>query len=137
MIEVFLCRFFWIEIFPTLFWGLVVCGTIIGSLCIICPLIKYHIDSRAIILDKQHQFEKDMKADAFEREKEWYFIKKVDQPFEEELKKYKEELTELKKKEEELNKGTDSLKNDKEQFEKEILMAKIKAYEEIIKTINK
>lgn len=81
--------------------------------------------------------ERKMKADAFEREKEWYFIKKVDQPFEEELKKYKEELTELKKKEEELNKGTDSLKNDKEQFEKEILMAKIKAYEEIIKTINK
>lgn len=133
MIEVFLCRFFWVEIFPTLFWGLIVCGTIIGSLYIICPLIKYHIDSKTTILDKQHQFEKEMKTDAFEREKKWYFIKKVDQPFEEELKKYKEELTELKKKE----KDSESLKKDKEQFEKEILTAKIKAYEEIIKTINK
>lgn len=133
MIEVFLCRFFWVEIFPTLFWGLIVCGTIIGSLCIICPLIKYHIDSKTTILDKQRQFEKEMRTDAFEREKEWYFIKKVGHPFEEELKKYKEELTELKKK----GKDSESLKKDKEQFEKEILTAKIKAYEEIIKTINK
>lgn len=98
MIEVFLCRFFWIEIFPTLFWGLVVSGTIIGSLCIICPLIKYHINSRTTILDKQHQFEEKMKADAFDREKEWRDLKKSKEEIEKELNKQIKELKEEKDK---------------------------------------
>lgn len=98
MIEVFLCRFFWIEIFPTLFWGLVVSGTIIGSLCIICPLIKYHINSRTTILDKQHQFEEKMKADAFDREKEWRDLEKSKEEIEKELNKQIKELKEEKDK---------------------------------------
>ena len=98
MIEVFLCRFFWIEIFPTLFWGLVVSGTIIGSLCIICPLIKYHINSRTTILDKQHQFEEKMKADAFDREKEWRDHEKSKEEIEKELNKQIKELKEEKDK---------------------------------------
>lgn len=98
MIEVFLCRFFWIEIFPTLFWGLVVSGTIIGSLCIICPLIKYHINSRTTILDKQHQFEEKMKADAFDREKEWADLLELKASTDDALKEKMDDLNKEKKK---------------------------------------
>ena len=83
--------------------------------------------------------ERKMKAEAFDREKMWYFIKEANMSpkIEEDLKKCQEELTELKKKEKELDEGTESLKMEKLQFDKNILETKIKAYEEIIKTINK
>lgn len=88
---------------------------------------------------RQLKHERQMKADAHDREMDWYFIKKPERPLEteKELKKCKEKLEELQKKEKELNNGTESLKQEREQFEKEVLKTKIKTYEDIIKTLNK
>lgn len=90
--------------------------------------------------------DRQMKADAYEREKAWYFIKRTEKPidaekqlleFKKELDECKKEFEELQKKDSELTEETESLKKEKEQFELEILKTKIKTYEEIIKTINK
>ena len=88
----------------------------------------------------QLKHERRMKADAFEREKEWFFIKKTGLPLnelEKELKECKQKLEELQTKEKALNEGTESLQKEKEEFDKKVLNTKIKVYEEIFKTINK
>lgn len=96
---------------------------------------------------RQLNHERQMKADAFEREKQWYFIKKTGLPLDElekELKDNKEKLDKLQKQQEGLNKGTEALNKEKEalnkekeEFEKKILNTKIQVYEEIIKSFNK
>lgn len=80
-----------------------------------------------------------MKADAFEREKEWYFIKRTEKPIdaEKKLSECQTQLDEFKKKEKELNDGTKSLNKEKEEFDKKVLKTKIEIYEEIITKINK
>ena len=88
----------------------------------------------------QLKHERRMKADALEREKEWFFIKKTGLPLnelEKELKECKQKLEELQTKEKALNEGTESLQKEKEEFDKKVLNTKIKVYEEIFKTINK
>lgn len=130
---------FWTDVFPNLWWGLVVAVVTIWALYIVCPIIQEHIDSKGIYLQEQHRHEKQMKDDAFEREKEWYFIKRTEKSLDVErnLKSCQAELDELKKKEQGLNDGLESLNKEKEQFVKEILKTKIKVYEEIINTIKK
>ena len=76
---VLLCSFFWVEVFPNLWWGLVVGIVIIWSLYIVSPLIKSYINSKTDILERQQAHERQMKEDAFEREKEWYELKKQEQ----------------------------------------------------------
>ena len=135
----FLCSWFWVEVFPCIWWGLVIAIVIIWSLYIIRPLIKTHIKSKSSILEEQHRHEKEMKDDAHEREKEWYFIKKIEKPLEieKELIECKRQLENLKKKEKDLNKGSDALNKEKEKFQKTLLEEKIKIYEKVIKTIKK
>ena len=101
--------------------------------------VKPKLDKYIITQLGEGDYEKEMKDDAFEREKEWYFIKRTEKPLkiEEDLKKCQDKLEEFQKKEKEINEGTASLKKDKEQFEKKVLETKIKVYEEILKTINK
>lgn len=135
-----LCQLFWIDVFPNLWWGLVIAVVFIWSLYIVSPLIKGYIDSKSTILDMQQKHEEKMKTDAFEREKQWYFIKKTGLPLDElekELKDNKEKLDKLQKQQEELEKGTEALNKEKEEFEKKILNTKIQVYEEIIKSFNK
>ena len=133
--NIILCNLFWTDVFPSIWWGLIVAVVVIWALYIVSPLIKDHINSKVTKLQEQHRHEKEMKIDAFEREKEWYFIERTERPLkiEEELKKCQEELGDFKKKEKELNEGTASLRKNKEQFEKNVLETKIKVYEEIIK----
>lgn len=131
--NIFLCDFCWKCFFPDLLWGLVIIITVLGALLIISPLIKSYIESKKTVLEEKHKHEEKMKTDAFEREKEWYFIKKIEEPLEIELEDCKKKLEELQKREEELNNGTEALKKEKENFEKEVLKTKIKVYEEIIK----
>lgn len=87
----------------------------------------------------QLKHERQMKVDAHNREKEWYFIKRTEKPIDsvKELSECQAQLDEFKKKEKELNERTKSLNKEKDEFEKKVLQTKIKAYEEIIKTINK
>lgn len=134
-----LCDYCWGNIIPSLWWGVVVLIVLITALCIAKSIIENHIKSKQQIIEEQHRYEKEMKDDAFEREKEWYFIKRTEKPLkiEEDLKKCQDKLEEFQKKEKEINEGTASLKKDKEQFEKKVLETKIKVYEEILKTINK
>lgn len=132
----FLCSWFWVEVFPCIWWGLVIAIVIIWSLYIIRPLIKTHIESKYSILEEQHRHEKEMKEKAHEREKEWYTIKKP-LDIEKELNECKQQLEDLKKKEKELNEGTDALNKEKEKFQKTLLEEKIKIYEKIIRTIKK
>jgi hypothetical protein len=131
------CNCFWVEVFPNLWWGLVVGVIVLGALGIVRTLIKSYINSKIDLLDKQQSYEKQMKDDAFDREKEWYFIKRIENLTDEDINKFMKELEELRKKEKDLNNGTESLNKEKEQFEKKILNHKIKVYEEIIKKINK
>lgn len=77
--NVLLCSFFWVEVFPNLWWGLVVGIVIIWSLYIVSPLIKSYINSKTDILERHQAHERQMKEDAFEREKEWYELKKQEQ----------------------------------------------------------
>jgi septal ring factor EnvC (AmiA/AmiB activator) len=139
MMNIVLCHWFWLSIIPSLWWGVVVLIVLIMALRIAKSIIESHINSKQQIIKEQHRYEKEMKDDAFEREKEWYFIKRTEKPLkiEEDLKKCQDKLEEFQKKEKEINEGTASLKKDKEQFEKKVLETKIKVYEEILKTINK
>lgn len=50
--NILLCSFFWVEVFPNLWWGLVVGVVIIWSLYIVSPLIKSYINSKTDILDR-------------------------------------------------------------------------------------
>lgn len=132
-----LCEIFWTDVFPDLWWGLVVAVTVLGALAIVRPLIQSYINLKSSILKEQYQHEEKMRADAFDRELKWHIIKSTDKPIEKELDKCKKELEELRKKEKELNDGTESLKKEKEQFYMKVLNTKIKVYEEIVKKINK
>lgn len=135
----YLCSWFWVEVFPCIWWGLVTAAIILGSLYLIKQLIKAYFESKISILKEQHLHEKKMKDDAHEREKEWYFIKKIEKPLEieKELIECKRQLEDLKKKEKELNEGTDALNKEKEEFRKTLLEEKIKIYEKVIKTVKK
>ena len=137
--NIVLCHWFWVSIIPSLWWGVVVLTVLIMALRIAKSIIESHINSKQQIIKEQHRYEKEIKDDAFEKEKEWYFIKRTEKPLkiEEDLKKCQDKLEEFQKKEKEINEGTASLKKDKEQFEKKVLETKIKVYEEILKTINK
>lgn len=139
MMNIVLCHWFWVSIIPSIWWGVVVLIVLITALRITKSIIENHIQSKQQIIKEQYSHEKGMKDEAFEREKEWYFIKRTEKPLkiEEDLKKCQDKLEEFQKKEKEINEGTASLKIDKEQFEKKVLETKIKVYEEILKTINK
>ncbi len=78
-----------------------------------------------------HIHELDMKEKAFNHEKIWYYLKKMEEPLEEELERSKKELDDLKNKEKELN----SFKQEKERYQIELLEEKIKLYEEVINNI--
>ena len=83
-----LCDYCWGNIIPSLWWGVVVLIVLITALCIAKSIIENHIKSKQQIIEEQHRYEKEMKDDAFEREKEWYFIKRTEKPLkiEEDLK---------------------------------------------------
>lgn len=133
-----LCDYCWVNIIPSLWWGVVVLIVLITALRITKSIIENHIQSKQQIIEKQYSHEKEMKDDAFKRELKWQFIKEAEKmlKIENNLKNYQKEIKELKEKEKDLNdKG--ELLNEKELFEKDILETKIKVYEEIIKTINK
>lgn len=106
---------------------------------IVIVVALYIVLKHAVFPFVQLRHERKMKADAFEREKEWYFIKSTEKPLdiEKELKEYKEKSDELQNKEKELKERTESLNKEKEKFEKKVLQTKIEVYDEIIKTINK
>ena len=115
---------------PSLMWTIAIAAIVVLSLYIARPLIKMYIENA---------HEKAIRQEAFVREMQWFFLKN-DVSLNECQKKIDElqkELNDYKNKEEEINKGTESLKIDKEQFEKKVLETKIKVYEEILKTINK
>ena len=131
------CYCFWVKVFPCIWWGLVIAGTILGALGIIGSIIKAHFNSKENILDKQNAHEKQMKDEAFDREMQWYFIKKLEEPLETELKECKEKLGALQSKEKELEEGTKNLNEEKNKFQIKLLEEKIKVYEEVINTPKK
>lgn len=104
---------------------------------IVVPVALYFILKNFVLPIIQQKNERKMKNDAFEREMQWFLIKKDVSLSECQKKKdeLQKEFDDFKKKEKESN---ESNKNkEKEKLEKELLEMKIKAYEEIIKTINK
>lgn len=123
-----LCDLFWTDVFPSIWWGLIVAVVVIWALYIVSPLIKDHINSTIIKLQEQHRHEKEMKDDTFGRELKWHLIKRGDTISD--LTGFcNDELKSLREKVKEIGNGNE--------FEKEILQTKINAYEEILKTINK
>lgn len=108
-----------------LLWGIITLVTIYMILKNIClPLFAQRLEEKK----KQKDFERELK---------WHLIKDTEtsRKTKEDMQKCKDELDELKKKEKDLKAKTESMDKEKEEFEKDILEAKIKAYDEILKSI--
>lgn len=123
-----LCDFFWTEVFPHLWWGLVVAVVIIWSQYIVRPLIKGYINSKIVILDKQQSHEKQMKDDAHAREKEWADFNNIKASTDEKL---QEQLQLLKKE-------NNTLKNqlELEKVNQDLLDKQLKVYKAFMSALN-
>lgn len=111
-------------------WVVLICWlaliAVVGVLYYMYLKMKYSISPSLKIIH-----ELIMKDKAFEHEKHWFYLRRMEEPLEKELEKCKNELGELKQKEKEIN----SLKQEKNDFRITILEEKIKIYEEVIKNI--
>ena len=109
-------------------------GWIATMSAVVIVLVCYYL-LRYYVLPKQNaKYESKMKKEAFVREVCWKIINNPTES-QKKLEECRAELDELKKKKKDLDNDTESLKQEKEKFDKEILETKIKAYEEIIKNI--
>lgn len=110
-----------VDAIPCICWGIMVLlVTYLIFKLIVSPMIK-----------NQHEVKiKDM---AFENEKYWAILKKIEEPTEKKLSELQKELYELKRGKEDVEKGKTNLEKEKMEFEKKILEERIKVYQEIIK----
>lgn len=127
------CGKSWIDVSTSLGWGLVTLIVILVALCIIKSLFIKYFKSKSTILEQHLSYERQMKDDAFEREKFWRIYKSKEEPLEEAIIKLEKELDSYKKKEKELQEKMNNFEKEKSRFEKTILEEKIKVYQQIIK----
>lgn len=123
-----LCNFFWTDVFPDLWWGLVVAVVIIWSQYIVRPLIKGYINSKIVILDKQQSHEKQMKDDAHEREKEWVHFNDIKACTDKQMQE----------KQQQLKKENKDLKNqlELEKVNQDLLDKQLKVYKAFMSALN-
>ena len=113
-------------------WPLVVLICSLALIGVVYFLFREYLKMKYFTSPSLKYFhELDLKNKAFEHEKHWFYLRRMEEPMEKELEKCKNELGELKQKEKEIN----SLKQEKNDFRITILEEKIKIYEEVIKNI--
>lgn len=123
-----LCNLCWTEVFPDFWWGLVVAGSILGTLCIVRTIIKAQIHSNIEKLKVQNQHEEQMKENAFAREKEWNGLMNIKACTDDVLKK---QVEDLKKR---IAKLEGELKTEK--YNKGLLEQQLKLYSDIFAKLN-
>ena len=132
-----LCAYFWTEIFPTIWWGLVVAVVTIWALYIIAPVAEAFLNKKDS-LDKQYEHEKQMKDEAFYREVFWA-NRALTKEMVEKLKLSPDEWlkNQMDKLKEDLGKITEELEDEKEKEKKviESLELRKNAYNEMLEHI--
>lgn len=123
----FLCVKFWIEAFPNIWWGIVTGIVIIWSLYLVKSLINNYIDSKEKILVKKQDFEKRLKEDMFNRDKEMKRLNDLKESTDEAL---KNQNNDLKKEKNELE---SKLKTEK--INNELLKRQLKIYRDIFEDL--
>lgn len=116
-----------------LIWTIVV--IVLGILAFYYFNRKAQLNKEMALAEQKHEL--DLKNVAFDQEKFWFFLHNdiTVEEYKKKIEDCEEKLKAIENKEKELNDGIDNLKKEKEDFEKTILREKVKAYQDILKSI--